>query len=427
MKAKVKRGAGFRGLLNYLLAIRKAAEIIGGNMVANQARELSTEFGYVRHLRPDIKRPVLHFALRMPDGEDVSPELWNKIALRFMEEMELSLNRPWLVVKHLDQHIHIATSRIDYDANVWLGKWEALRAIKATHKLEIEFKLRLTPTLKFLNPNDSALIVADDKIRLTSGQIAKGKREQAEGKPLETPVKVQIADHIELTLAGCDGTYDDFVRRLNTRGVTVLRHEATTKRVAGISFKVGEVKIKGSGIARAYSWKNLLKLLAERKEKYEIERNTQQNEATSTRSKPELTATSPTGPARPATARTGASGNQNRDVDIGVQSATASIPAPIAPVADANADYGHSGRPAHCAVPVSATSPECDHSAVAEPLRAAGPTPEHQPPTDLKPEPAGRGHQEDLRLAEEARSEAKCPIDDVPRSASWPARARAHR
>ena len=397
MKAKVKRGAGFRGLLNYLLAIRKAAEIIGGNMVANQARELSTEFGYVRRLRPDIERPVLHFALRMPDGDDVSPQLWNKIALRFMEEMDLSLNRPWLVVKHQDQHIHIATSRIDYDANVWLGKWEALRAIKATHKLEIEFKLTLTPTLKFLNPNDSTLIVADDnKIRLTSGQLAKAAREMAEGNEPEIPTKIQIAERIELTLAECDGSYDDFLRRLNARKVNLLRHEATTRRVSGISFEFGGVKIKGSGVARAYSYQNLLKLLQKRKEQYEKQRNTQTNEATSTRSNPELTATSPAGPAHPAgptIARPVTSGNQNRDLDIGVQSALAPIPQPATQVADANADHGHSARPADRPARGAATSPECGPSAVAEPLRTAGPTPEYQPPADIEPEPAGRGHQ----------------------------------
>jgi len=356
VKAKVKRGSGFRGLLNYLLALAKLALIIGGNMVAITTRELSTEFGYVRRLRPDVERPVLHFALRMPDGEDVSPELWNKIALRFMEKMGLSLNRPWLLVKHQDQHIHIATSRIDYDGNLWLGKWEALKAIKATHELEIEFNLTLTPTLKFLDPNDSTLIVADEsKIRLTSGQIAKAKREEAEGEPVETPVKVQIAERIESALALSDGTFGDFERRLKQFGVSNRRNQAkTTDHVSGISFEFNGVAMKASKVARGFSWLKLLKLLEKRKVQYELERHKQKNEATSTRRNPEHTA-SPAGPAHStglAAGRTHAAGTQNRDVDFGLQPVPAPVPGTPAPVANANADYGRSGSSARRPAPV---------------------------------------------------------------------------
>ena len=45
--------------------------------------------------------------------------------------------------------------------------------------------------------NDSELIVTDpDRVRLTSGQLAKTKREVAEGKEPEIPAKIYIAESV---------------------------------------------------------------------------------------------------------------------------------------------------------------------------------------------------------------------------------------
>ena len=103
MKGKVIRGAGFRGVLNYVLGDGKEAKIIGGNMASQDAKGLAREFGHVRRLRPDCARPVLHVPLRMPEGEDVSDAKWREIADSFMERMSLSPDRPWVIVKHASQ------------------------------------------------------------------------------------------------------------------------------------------------------------------------------------------------------------------------------------------------------------------------------------------------------------------------------------
>ena len=48
MKAKISKGAGFRGVVNYLLD-KERGEIIGGNMAATTQAGLSAEFGAVRN------------------------------------------------------------------------------------------------------------------------------------------------------------------------------------------------------------------------------------------------------------------------------------------------------------------------------------------------------------------------------------------
>ena len=93
MKAKVSRGSGFRGVLNYVfdmgkqVTLAKNAERVGGNMAGNDPRELSREFSVVRQLRLDIVKPVWHCSLTLPVDERLSAERWEVVAADFMQRM----------------------------------------------------------------------------------------------------------------------------------------------------------------------------------------------------------------------------------------------------------------------------------------------------------------------------------------------------
>ena len=86
MKAKVNRGNGFRGLLDYAMSAEKKHEIVATNMSGTTPRELAAEFKVSRQLRPNTKNPVVEFSLNMPHGEDVSPEVWENIIEDFLKE-----------------------------------------------------------------------------------------------------------------------------------------------------------------------------------------------------------------------------------------------------------------------------------------------------------------------------------------------------
>ena len=144
MKAKImNRGAGFRGVLDY--AYKSTAVVIGGNMSGTNARDLATEFGVARQMRPDVEKPVWHCSLSLPAGEKISDEKWLKIADKFMKDMEFTSLNQYHVVKHQDtdnQHIHIIANRVGLDGSLWYGKREALKAIDITQKLEKEFAFK---------------------------------------------------------------------------------------------------------------------------------------------------------------------------------------------------------------------------------------------------------------------------------------------
>lgn len=266
MKGKIVRGAGFGGVLNYVLDPAKKAYVIGGNMTGQDARALAREFGHVRRLRRGCKKPVLHIALRLPAGEDVSDAKWLSISLDLLKLLQLS-NRPWVLVKHLGEHVHLVTSRIDNDGQVWAGKWEALRLIDATQQLERKFGLTITPGLGGQNRK---------QVRLTSGQLRKMQREVDRGEEPEVPAKVAIAERIEQAIGQSNGTYEDFKARLEKLGVTTRLNVAkTTSHVSGITFEFGGITMKGSKVARAYSWQGINQLLAERKDSNENPRTPQ--------------------------------------------------------------------------------------------------------------------------------------------------------
>ena len=148
MKAKIVRGSGFRGVLDY--AHKSQSTHICGNMSGTNPKDLAKEFGVARQMREDVDRPVWHCSLSLPVGERISDEKWAEIAEKFMKDMEFTSLNQYTVLKHEDtdkQHIHIIANRIGLDGNVWFGKMEALKAIGITQKIEKEFDLTITAGL----------------------------------------------------------------------------------------------------------------------------------------------------------------------------------------------------------------------------------------------------------------------------------------
>lgn len=245
MKAKVGRGDGFRGVLDYALGKEKRYEIIGGTIAGLNARQLAAEFGMVRKLRPDARRPVWHCSLSLPPGDHLTGERWNDVVSDFMKEMDFSELTPWVAVRHRDtdkDHIHIIASRIDLSGDLWHGKWEARRAIEATQKLEKQHGLRLTPGLE----NSSG------RKALKKGEIEMALRTD------EQPPKLKLQNIIDEALSAGDLTAAQFAETLELSGVAVKANLASTGRLNGFSFSIDGIAFKGSKLGKAYTMAGLL-------------------------------------------------------------------------------------------------------------------------------------------------------------------------
>ena len=235
MKAKISKGAGFRGVVNYLLD-KERGEIIGGNMAATTQAGLSAEFGAVRCQRPDIARPVWHVSLSLPPGDSLTTEQWRDVAADFLRKMNVKDNQ-YCIVQHRDkahQHIHIVLNRVTTNGGVWYADRDVYRAIEATRQLEAEKDyLRDTADRDY----------TDKKFRPTK------KEEGRKAKGQDIP-RQQVHDAIRRVIDNAPQklTTRDFIEKLQAEGIEARPNIASTGRVNGFSFSLGEHKYTGSKV-----------------------------------------------------------------------------------------------------------------------------------------------------------------------------------
>lgn len=239
MKAKINRGSGFRGVLDYAL---KGGELVGGNMAGGDARELAREFSAVRHIRPDCEKPVWHCSLALPPGERLSAEKWDAVAGDFLRRMGFDQATPWAAVLHQadHQHIHIIASRVSLEGKIWKGTWEARRAIEITQDLEKRYGLTQT----------KGLAQKPERKRPTGAEIQMAKRtgEDPPRQRLQRLVDQAVADRPTAAL---------FATRLRDQGVGVRANIASTGKMNGFSFQLDGINFKGSDLGKKYTWKGL--------------------------------------------------------------------------------------------------------------------------------------------------------------------------
>lgn len=273
MKAKVNRGNGFRGTLNYVLDEGKKRtgdkdpEIVAGNMSATSAKALTKEFGFSRRLRGDIKNPVWHCSLALPNGERLGTDRWDRVVNRFLEEMDIDTGKhQFLAVRHNDtdnDHVHIVMSRIGLDSKVWHGKNDVFNAIEATQQLEKEFGLTLTAGYFELDANGKKIRRKSAKKRAKPAEIQMAARTEEAPKRL---VLQQVID--EATSSKTD--VFSFIEQLQCAGIIVRPNVAKTGRLNGFSFELDGIPFKGSDLGDDYKWTATSKL----KQNISYEQNT---------------------------------------------------------------------------------------------------------------------------------------------------------
>jgi hypothetical protein len=249
---KIKRGNGFRGATSYTIYRDPGDEpgqIIGGNMSGSTPRELAKEFSASRKLRPDIKKPVWHNALRLPQGENLEPVRLVEIADDYMQRMGFTNLHQRLYVMHDDpdgQHVHIIASRVSIDGSVYLGRNENLESTRHIQALERAHGLTKTkgPTLV------DGKVVMPERRRMKKGEI-----EMAFNKSGVAP-RCVLQNLIDNALrVPC--TAPDFVEKLERVGVRAKPNIAESGTMNGFSFEFQGIAFKGSELGNGYKWKIL--------------------------------------------------------------------------------------------------------------------------------------------------------------------------
>lgn len=252
MKSKITRGAGFCGLIDYVFDLGKDAShdkdarLISGNMAGDNPRALVAEFAALRRLRHDIERPVWHSSLRLPPGEKMSDEKWSEIVQDYMTRMGMNPdNHPYIAVMHNDSHLHIVSSRIRFDGNLYYGRNEHLIATRIVQQIEKDYGLTITKGPTY---DKDGKIVMLDKAKLNSNELKMaGRTGQAAPRHRLQEIIVQaIKDR---------PTQSIFENRLTEAGVSFRAGSN------GYSYQLEGIAFKGSQLGQAFKWAQLKKFL----------------------------------------------------------------------------------------------------------------------------------------------------------------------
>lgn len=258
------KGRGFRGCLNYNLNPKKEAEVIGGNMAGQTPRELAAEFGEVWHLNQRVKNPCWHVSLSAVPGERLTPEQWNEVADRYLDQMGLDRDRhQYVVIRHHDtkhQHVHIVANRVDQDGQVNYLKWHKKDTKQATRYLEqhldyLQPTCQPTAQQRAKLEQDYQLPDADPKRGVIQGQYWRVQREQAEdAERSPDPIQQQELQRVIDAVLPESASADDFVVRLAAHGVEMRLRLDPAGEPMGISYQVGGVALPGFALGPAYTW-----------------------------------------------------------------------------------------------------------------------------------------------------------------------------
>lgn len=266
MKARISRGAGFKGALLYALdegpkaTGKKRPELISTNLPGSDAATFSAAFGAFKRLRPDIKRQVWHSSLRLPAGERLDSERWAEIVAAYLQKMGFDDATPYVVVRHNDvpdgDHVHAILGRVNSRGEVWLGQHEVHRAIEATQQLEREFGLTLTPGL---GDADAEAKVARPPRKADAQSVIDANRTKGERR-------VDTSENAR-TLLDCASRSRDlpsFTQAAAAAGFVITPNKSkTTGYVSGLSVLVpGRKKhlALGDATGKKLTWLKLLKI-----------------------------------------------------------------------------------------------------------------------------------------------------------------------
>jgi len=206
--------------------------------------------------RDDVSRPVWQCSLRTaPEDRRLSDAEWADAAHTFAERLGFE-QHPWVAVRHADDHIHLAVSRVAHDGRVWQGRHDYRHAQTARRELEATFGLEQTVTRR---------TVASERTPIT--QVKPGEYRMYAEAGHHAP-RVVLAESV---LAATNTTAGQgraaFEAELTDRGIQFVVNQAQTGTVSGYRFAAhtddaGEpVWFKASQLDKKLAWRQLSRVV----------------------------------------------------------------------------------------------------------------------------------------------------------------------
>ncbi len=237
MIAKMAKGRGFRGALEYDLQAGKGA-LLDTNLSGRTPRAMAQEFGEVRQLRPTLGKAVVHVSLSVHAHEHLTDGQWREIAARYLEGMGFTDNQ-YVVTRHTDteyEHIHILANRITFAGDVVSDSQDWKRQEALMRVLERDYGLLAEP------PSKDA-----DRKAPTKGEIEYALRTG------QASIKQRLQGLCDAAMQDCS-SLSEYIARLEVVGVDVIPTvQLNGAKVSGLMYRLNDTLMKGSDLGKAYS------------------------------------------------------------------------------------------------------------------------------------------------------------------------------
>jgi hypothetical protein len=261
------KGRSFRGALRYNQEKVGAgkAEVLDYSFVNTTERNIMKEVAMVRMQRPDLKKYFYHTSINFPKDENASNELMIKIGRDYLEANGFNQHQ-YIMFRHHDAahpHFHILVNRIGYDGSVVSDSKHYARSEKVLR--DIEKKYNLTQVVGSREAKERGMSNNEIlMIKRTNDPSAKVAMQIILGEVLKS--KDQLSTN-------------EFISKLEERGVKVLFNQASTGYVSGISYSYQGMVMQGSKLGNAFKWSTIKNTI-----NYEQERDRQRIHETNARS-----------------------------------------------------------------------------------------------------------------------------------------------
>ncbi|MDR1584063.1 MAG: relaxase/mobilization nuclease domain-containing protein [Prevotellaceae bacterium] len=235
MIAKIVKGKGFKGVVNYVLDKAKQTELLAVEGVRYKSREsIIRSFIAQAGMNPKVSKTVGHISLDFSaqDKAKLTNAKMVQISKEYMTKIGI-VNTQYIIGRHYDKehpHIYIVFNRIDNNGKTISDKNDRYRSEKICKELTEKYGL----------------------------YFAQGK-ENVKNHRLKEPdkTKYEIYDVLKATIPKCKN-WKELQNELHKQGITTnFKYKGNTDEVQGVRFEKNGYSFNGSKIDRQFSYSKI--------------------------------------------------------------------------------------------------------------------------------------------------------------------------
>ena len=235
MIAKIMKGLGFKGVINYILDPKKGTELIDSSGVRTDSiNHIVQSFIDQTKLNPRVSKVVGHISLSFSaqDSSKLSNEWMAQIAREYMGKIGIK-DTQYIIGRHFDKehpHVHIAFNRIDNKGKTISDRNDRFRSEKICKELTAKYSLYFA-----------------------------GGKENVKEHRLKEPdkTKYEIYQALKTEIAQCRD-WENLLAHLEKQDIDVhFKHKGNSQEVQGIIFEKNGYHFNGSKVDRSFSYSKI--------------------------------------------------------------------------------------------------------------------------------------------------------------------------